>query len=375
MSYSILSADVPPYQSPVLRGSEHLAVLEDVCTLYQRSGYKITSHSADSFVLTRPRSGVNLFVVLVLLAAPPLLLLYVILARNARDEVVCVRINSRGAVEETGDTLDAARAARRNSWIVTAIVLAIVGGFLILIVATILSNSTGRNSGVTNSSLGANANLSSSTGAFTDYEAPPPGSSGKSKRGKAKAAEFDDPYGAPYGPSDDSIPLPAEIKAPPPDYFPTPIIGAPDVAAPADVEPVVTIPPSSASPKIAKPETRKEVSSTVVKLVNDGDVFFLSRAAAGKVYSKNEVDGPAQLIYRPEPVRTGESVGSSGVVRLEAVCRADGTVTDIRVIKGLPNELTWAAVQAARGITFTPSTKDGVAVPMLLRITYNFKAN
>lgn len=271
-----------------------------------------------------------------------------------------------GAVEETGDTLDAARASRRRSWITTAIVLAIVGGFLILIVATILSNSMGRNSGVTSSSLGANANLSSSAGAFTDDDAPPPGSSAKSKR-KGKAADLDEPYLSPY-----SAPYEPTDVAVPPVTYPAAVtpVGVPDVTE--SYEPT---PPGVTKPKPAKPELPNVPKTATARIVSDGDVFFSSRATGDKVYSKSEVDAPAQLVYRPEPIRSGDTVGSSGVVRLEAVCRADGTVTDIRVIKGLPNELTWATVQAARAITFTPATKDGTSVPMLLRITYNFKAN
>ena len=86
MSYSILSSDAVPYQNPAPYGIEQLAALEDPCAPYLRSGYLITSQSANSFVLMRPRPGVSIPVVLLLLAAPPFLLFYLIAARNRRDE-------------------------------------------------------------------------------------------------------------------------------------------------------------------------------------------------------------------------------------------------------------------------------------------------
>jgi len=62
----------------------------------------------------------------------------------------------------------------------------------------------------------------------------------------------------------------------------------------------------------------------------------------------------------------------NGVVVLRALFTADGKVTEIEVIRGLPDGLTEKAIEAARKIRFNPAIKDGVAVSVRLSVEYSF---
>jgi len=63
----------------------------------------------------------------------------------------------------------------------------------------------------------------------------------------------------------------------------------------------------------------------------------------------------------------------TGVVILEAVIDARGTVTDTRILKGLPFGLDDAAVDAVKTWQFTPATLRGMPVPVYYILTVNFQ--
>ena len=109
-----------------------------------------------------------------------------------------------------------------------------------------------------------------------------------------------------------------------------------------------------------------EISDTVQSRLFD--------AADGRIYKGAEVDTKIRLIKKPPPgyPEQAKSEQITGVVVLRCVFAADGTVTNIRVIKGLPNGLTEKAIEAARQIKFIPATKDGKNVSMWMQLEYNF---
>ncbi|HYO63491.1 MAG TPA: energy transducer TonB [Pyrinomonadaceae bacterium] len=78
--------------------------------------------------------------------------------------------------------------------------------------------------------------------------------------------------------------------------------------------------------------------------------------------------------FRPTSGFTGKARrnGTSGRVRLRVVLGAAGRVSDITVLKGLPDGLTEQAVGVARPITFLPAEKDGRRVSQWVVIEYNF---
>jgi TonB family protein len=93
-----------------------------------------------------------------------------------------------------------------------------------------------------------------------------------------------------------------------------------------------------------------------------------------RYFRPSEVDQKARTLFRAEPQYTYEARENAvtGTVVLRAVFSASGEVTNIRVVSGLPDGLTERAVEAARGIKFTPAIKDGRAVSQYIQIEYNF---
>jgi len=66
--------------------------------------------------------------------------------------------------------------------------------------------------------------------------------------------------------------------------------------------------------------------------------------------------------------------GVHGVVRLEAIIGADGSVQDVRVVKSLDRDygLDAEAVRAAKTWRFEAGLKDGSPVPVALTIEMTF---
>ena len=93
-----------------------------------------------------------------------------------------------------------------------------------------------------------------------------------------------------------------------------------------------------------------------------------------RTFRHDEVTRRAVIVSKPDPGFTEEARknGVTGVVRLRAALSANGTVTQISVIRPLPDGLTERAIQAAQRIKFQPAQKDGVAVSQWITLEYNF---
>jgi TonB family protein len=81
-----------------------------------------------------------------------------------------------------------------------------------------------------------------------------------------------------------------------------------------------------------------------------------------------------KILYREkaEYTQKARDRGIEGKVILLVVFQADGKITGIKVIQGLPDGLTEKAVEAAQKIRFEPAMKDGVPVNVRAKIDYNF---
>lgn len=88
----------------------------------------------------------------------------------------------------------------------------------------------------------------------------------------------------------------------------------------------------------------------------------------------DEVTTKARVLAKPEPRYTEEARRAqiTGTVVLRVVFSADGIIRHILVLRGLPFGLTERAIEAARGIRFTPATIDGVPVSLFVQVEYNF---
>jgi TonB family protein len=84
---------------------------------------------------------------------------------------------------------------------------------------------------------------------------------------------------------------------------------------------------------------------------------------------------PPQLLreVRPDYTEDARRQGIEGDVVLEIVVRADGTVGDVRIIKGLGGGLERRAVDAVRQWRFSPARRLGAAVDVMVEVAVEFK--
>ena len=99
-----------------------------------------------------------------------------------------------------------------------------------------------------------------------------------------------------------------------------------------------------------------------------------TQETASEVYSGKDVGIKATVAKKPEPSYTRDARKNKieGTVILRCVFAANGKVTNIRVVSGLPDGLTDRAIKAAQKIRFKPATKDGKPVSMWMQLEYNF---
>jgi hypothetical protein len=90
-----------------------------------------------------------------------------------------------------------------------------------------------------------------------------------------------------------------------------------------------------------------------------------------KVYAADEVDHPAEILEKPEPISGSSSKG--GAVILKAMLGKDGKVKYVRPLKGLGNKETRLAVAAARKIRFRPAQISGNPVSQWIELEYWFE--
>src|SRR5947209_8231119 len=93
-----------------------------------------------------------------------------------------------------------------------------------------------------------------------------------------------------------------------------------------------------------------------------------------KPFNQRDVTQRAIITFKPEPGFTEDArkENVTGTVRLRAVLSASGAVTNVTVVKGLPDGLTEKAIEAARQIKFRPAQKDGHTVSQYVTLEYNF---
>jgi TonB family protein len=91
-------------------------------------------------------------------------------------------------------------------------------------------------------------------------------------------------------------------------------------------------------------------------------------------FTQKEVSERALITFKPEPGFTEEARRNNvtGTVRLRAILSANGEVTNVSIVKGLPDGLTEKAIAAARQIKFRPAQKDGHTVSQYVVLEYNF---
>jgi TonB family protein len=98
-----------------------------------------------------------------------------------------------------------------------------------------------------------------------------------------------------------------------------------------------------------------------------------NRAAGGTAQPMTAELRPT-IVYREKAKYTEEArdKGVAGTVVLNVVFTADGKITNVRVVKGLPDGLTEKAIEAALKIRFNPAVKDGAPVSVSGNLEFTF---
>lgn len=94
---------------------------------------------------------------------------------------------------------------------------------------------------------------------------------------------------------------------------------------------------------------------------------------AGAMALSGNIDPPVK-VFSPQPLYTEEArrAGIQGIVILEAVVDAEGTVRNVKVLKGLPMGLDKSAVDAVMTWRYQPATMEGRPVPVYFTFTISF---
>jgi TonB family protein len=86
------------------------------------------------------------------------------------------------------------------------------------------------------------------------------------------------------------------------------------------------------------------------------------------------VDLRPTILYKEKAKYTAEAIqnNTEGVVVLTVVFAVNGYITNISVVRGLPDRLTEQAIEAAQKIRFEPAVKDGRRVSVRGNLEFNF---
>ncbi len=92
------------------------------------------------------------------------------------------------------------------------------------------------------------------------------------------------------------------------------------------------------------------------------------------IFSIGNVTVRPQILGRPTPDYTDEARRNQieGSVKVSVLLKADGTVSEVKVARGLGYGLDEKAVEAARQLRFVPAQKDGHAVSVRLFLEFKF---
>ncbi len=90
--------------------------------------------------------------------------------------------------------------------------------------------------------------------------------------------------------------------------------------------------------------------------------------------SRYSSDAPLQITFKPEVQPTEEALrhNTSGTVELSMVLHKNGSISDVSVVKGLPDGLNEEAIKAAAGIKFIPAIVCDMPVNTIQYVEFDF---
>jgi len=192
-----------------------------------------------------------------------------------------------------------------------------------------------------------------------------------------------------------SSPIPARREPPPivetpkpPEPKPEPPLKAEQL--PVVVAPIVTAPADNKSRIGVLEETPVETESHgsgrgggtgtgTGTGIGPGDGSGIGPGSGGGIgggpYRPGSGIQPPRLVkeVRADYTEEARQRGLSGEVELEIVVRRDGTVGDVKIVRGLGAGLNDRAVQAVRQWRFTPARRQGTPVDVIVEVAVEFK--
>ena len=142
--------------------------------------------------------------------------------------------------------------------------------------------------------------------------------------------------------------------------------------------PAVATPTPEPTPAVQPPQKRQVVAiaGEDYKCTDDGSLAVVVKSDhPEQVFSNKEVTTKAKITSRPNPTYTNEARRRAveGIIVVRVVLGADGKISSVRIVRGLPLGLNENAIQAACQIKFTPATKDGQPVSQWQNVEYTFR--
>jgi periplasmic protein TonB len=186
-------------------------------------------------------------------------------------------------------------------------------------------------------------------------------------------------------------PIPRRTPAPEPDPPPPPPEPLPELEPLPPVQAPVVEAPENERDRVGVPEPTKDVAESRGP-GTDGGVGSGSGTGLGSGDGPGIGEGegggtgggpfrpgsgitPPALLREVKPDYTEEArrLGITGDVVMEIVVRRDGRVGDVRVLQGLGHGLNERAVAAVRQWLFSPATRRGAPVDVLVEVAMEFK--
>jgi len=143
------------------------------------------------------------------------------------------------------------------------------------------------------------------------------------------------------------------------------------------------IPVPDPTPDLPEPILTERYAAPPIELPEIGDgIAFASIPEAppgpgggpGTAFQMGGDIAPPVKVFGPQPGYTEEARQAriQGVVILQAIIDVLGNVTQVKVLKGLPEGLAESAVSTVQTWRFRPATLEGEPVPVYYNFTVNF---
>ena len=145
------------------------------------------------------------------------------------------------------------------------------------------------------------------------------------------------------------------------------------VAVPPPIEETKPVPP----PQAVEPPPVTAEKHEYYRCSNDGSLARVLTDDDERAFTSKQVDTRATILSRPAPDYPREARRRSvqGLVILNVVLSADGTIGRVGVVRPMPAGLTESAMRAACKIKFKPAIKDGEPVAQRLLVEYVFRVS